>query len=90
MFSHLKNPNERRNKKVIRYSFIYYFIFSILFGFWGYKCLGDSFTSDLFFLRASYEESFSEWVYRGILGIYGFFIVLFICFFNFSFIKLWK
>ena len=80
----LKNANNRRVKKTIKISYYYFVTFGILFGAWGYFCLGNIHTSDLFMLRASYPKKRFETLYRIILCFFGFFSLIYISFFNLS------
>ena len=63
---------------------------SLIFGIYGYVCLGDYFTTDLFMLRNTFEGKKYEDVYRVILISMGTFILLYSSFFNHSFQALFK
>ena len=52
---------------MVNYSFLYFAIFALFFGIYGYYCLGDNYTTDLFILRRAYEGKKYEIVYRVIL-----------------------
>ena len=80
----LKNATRRRLKKTIKISHYFFIFFGLIFGAWGYFCLGDIHTSDLFMLRASYKNKKYEFIYRIILIIFGFFSLIYISFFNLS------
>ena len=80
----LKNADNRRLKKTIKISYYYFIAFGLIFGAWGYFCLGDTHTSDLFMLRASYKDKKYEMIYRIILIIFGFFSMIYVSFFNLS------
>ena len=81
----IKNPSKRRAHKIVNYSFIYFLLISITFGIYGYVCLGDYFTTDLFMLRNTFEGKKFENVYRVILFAMGLSLLLYTSFFNHSF-----
>lgn len=90
VINHLSNPLKRRTQKVLAYPFFYFILFSLFFGFWGYFCLGDFYSSDLFFLRKSIRQDLFERIYQVILAAFGVVLVIFLCFFNLSFMQLWR
>jgi len=79
----LKNPTFKRIRKSLRIS-ILLFLWSFFFGVYGYFCLGDNFTNDLFMLRKSIGGKF-EIIYQIILALFAIFMMLYISFFNISF-----
>ena len=64
---------------------MYFFVISLLFGIYGYVCLGDYFSTDLFMLRNTFPGKKYEDFYRIILIFMGTFILLYCSFFNHSF-----
>jgi hypothetical protein len=78
------NPTMPRMLKTIKISHLFFLGFALCFGFYGYYCLGDTYTSDLFMLRASFEGKEYEDIYRLILILMAVFYVLYMAFFNLS------
>lgn len=74
----------RRCKKVLNTSFAFYLLLSISFGIFGYFCLGEKFTNDLFMLRTPFSGKQHESAYQLIIMFFGFFLLLYIGFFNLS------
>ena len=54
----------------------------MIFGFFGYYCLGDVHTSDLFMLRKSFPGKQNELIYNIVLIFYCIFITFYSSFFN--------
>jgi hypothetical protein len=79
-----RNPTLPRMLATIKTAHVFFLLFAVSFGFYGYYCLGDVHTSDLFMLRKSFEGKQYEQVYRGILVLMGVFYVLYMSFFNIS------
>ena len=51
----LANPTPRRATKVLKICLIYFITIGLLFGWYGYFCLGDNYVNELFMLRSSFE-----------------------------------
>lgn len=73
----LLNPTKKRMKKVINISFIFFTIFSFIFGFFGYYSLGNTYTTDIFFLRKTIPGKKFEIIYRILLAIIAILISLY-------------
>lgn len=80
----LYNPTLERLKKTINYSHLFFITFALLFGIYGYFCLGDKYTSPLFMLRQSFQGKRHEYLYRGILFWTAINALIFLSFFNLS------
>jgi amino acid permease len=61
------NATMARVTKAIKISHIFFLFFASVFGSYGYLCLGDRFTSDLFMLRKSFPGKHHETIYRILL-----------------------
>ena len=73
----LFNPTKKRMKKIINISFIFFSIFIIIFGFFGYYCLGNIYTTDIFFLRKTIPNKKFEKIYRILLSILAILLLLY-------------
>ena len=51
----LKNPDFRWTSKVLKICLIYFIIIGVIFGWYGYFCLGDNYVNELFMLRSSFD-----------------------------------
>ena len=76
------HPNLRRMKKTLSISFVLLTCIAMIFGFFGYYCLGDMHTSDLFMLRKSFPGKQNELIYNIVLIFYCIFITFYSSFFN--------
>ena len=84
MKTEVTNPTYPRMTKTVNISHLFFLVFSLGFGFYGYYCLGDNYTSDLFMLRKSFDgKRFEEW-YRVILVLMAVCYILYMAFFNIS------
>lgn len=79
------DPTLTRMLKTLKISHAFFLLFALAFGAYGYICLGDRFTTDLFMLRKSFPgKSHEEW-YRMILALIAVFYILYMSFFILSF-----
>lgn len=79
------NATFTRMTKTIKIAHVFFLFFAIIFGCYGYLCLGDRFTSDLFLLRKSFPGKHHESIYRIILVLVALFYVHYMSYFIISF-----
>jgi hypothetical protein len=84
MKTEVANPTYTRMVKSLRISHLFFLAFGLAFGFYGYYCLGDRYTNDLFMLRKTFEGKKYEQLYRMILIAMAACYILYMAFFNIS------
>jgi len=84
MKTEVTNPTYTRMVKTLNVSHLFFLLFSLGFGLYGYYCLGDRYTTDLFMLRKSFDGKKFEELYRLILVLMAVCYILYMAFFNMS------
>lgn len=81
----LTNPTMTRLVKILRISYLFYFLVGIVFGLFVYVMLGDENTNIFFILRPAYSGKRFEWLHHILVLLMAIYNLLFGSFFNITY-----